>query len=91
VRPRSSLLAVMLALGALPGCNDLEVCGARREDVLGADGGLVRCATDEECPLGARPQFCRSDATPEQECVSCLGNGVDEPRRCVRTVPERCE
>ena len=76
-------LAVSAAAGLLA-CNDIEVCGARQENVATSDGGVYRCATAEDCPRSSRVSVCVTDVSPQQECVKC------QETLCTKVTPESC-
>ncbi|XXF78556.1 hypothetical protein P2318_02005 [Myxococcaceae bacterium GXIMD 01537] len=76
--------AVAAVVAGLLGCNDIEVCGSRQEDLLTSGGGAYRCATAEDCPRSSRVSVCVTDVSPQQECVRC------EETVCVRVIPVSC-
>jgi hypothetical protein len=76
-------LTVFTAASAL-GCNDLEVCGSRREPVLASDGRGYRCTTAEDCPRTAGVSVCVIDVSSEQTCVTCAETV------CTQVIPEKC-
>lgn len=79
------VFAVTVAAGLL-GCNDIEVCGSRKEPLEkeGSDGGPYRCTTAEDCPRFSRVSVCVTDVSPQQECVNC------EATFCMKVTPETC-
>ncbi|MDC0711440.1 hypothetical protein POL68_23415 [Stigmatella sp. ncwal1] len=76
-------LAAISAAGLL-GCNDLEVCGSRRETLPATDGNAYRCTTAEDCPRSSGVFVCVTDVSSEQECVTCADTV------CTRIIPESC-
>jgi hypothetical protein len=78
-------LPLLLGAMALPGCNDLGVCGSHAEEVRQADGTAYRCIQAEDCPRASRVFVCTTDVSSERECVKCA-DAV-----CVRVIPEPCE
>ncbi|WP_224240114.1 hypothetical protein [Hyalangium gracile] len=76
--------ALVLSGTGLLGCNDIEVCGSRQEEVLATDGGVYRCTTAEDCPRSSRVSVCVTDVSPQQECVKC------QATECNKVIPEAC-
>ena len=73
-----------IAAAGLLGCNDLEVCGSRREQVSSADGRGYRCTTAEDCPRSSGVSVCVTDVSSEQKCVTCSDTV------CTEVIPEPC-
>lgn len=75
---------LFLLIGALAGCNNLDVCDSTVEPLVQEDAQPYRCIAPEDCPRSSREFVCVTDVTAEQACVSCVDT------RCVRIVPEPC-
>ena len=66
--PISGLLA--FALAAL-GCGTTSVC-PREEPVAGADGGVVRCLVNIDCPRPSNVLVCTNTVDRFKGCVDCV-------------------
>ncbi len=80
VRPHRVFQGAILAGVLLLGC-DGGPCKATVSAIVGLDGGQVRCAAPEDCPLTASVAICVDTGEPNlptQTCVRC------EQTRCMK-------